>query len=73
MTFAVDRWEPKPFHDALDARRINSAISYRDYAVFDFGDKDVDWCSRLSPHYYNTEAEVDLVADAVSEIVAGGL
>jgi len=73
VTFAVDRWEPKPFHDALDARRINSAISYRDYAVFDFGDKDVDWASRLSPHYYNTEAEVDLVADAVSEIVAGGL
>ena len=28
---------------------------------------------RLSPHYYNTEAEVDQVADAVAEIVAAGL
>ncbi|MEO5823819.1 MAG: aminotransferase class V-fold PLP-dependent enzyme [Vicinamibacteraceae bacterium] len=73
VTLAVAGWESQPFKDALDARRINSALSYRDYAVFDFGDKDVDWCSRLSPHYYNTEAEVDLVADAVAEIVAAGL
>ena len=73
VTLAVSGWEPQPFHQALEARRINSAISYRDYAVFDFGDKDVDWCSRLSPHYYNTEAEVDVVADAVGEIVSGRL
>jgi selenocysteine lyase/cysteine desulfurase len=73
VTFAVAGWDPQPFHDALSARRVNSAISYRDYAIFDFGDKDVDWCSRLSPHYYNTEAEVDLVGDAVAEILNGGL
>jgi selenocysteine lyase/cysteine desulfurase len=73
VTLAVAGWESQPFKDALDARRINSALSYRDYAVFDFGDKDVDWCSRLSPHYFNTEAEVDQVADAVAEIVAGRL
>jgi len=73
VTFAVAGWQSQAFQQALDARRINSALSYRDYAVFDFGDKDVDWCSRLSPHYYNTEAEVDLVADAVAEIVAGRL
>jgi len=72
VTVAVAGWDSQPFQDALTARRINSALSYRDYAVFDFGDKDVDWCSRLSPHYYNTEAEVDLVADAVAEIVAAG-
>jgi selenocysteine lyase/cysteine desulfurase len=72
VTLAVAGWEPQAFQAALSARRINSALSYRDYAVFDFGDKDVDWCSRLSPHYYNTEAEVDLVGDAVAEIVAAG-
>ncbi len=73
VTLAVAGWASQPFKDALDARRINSALSYRDYAVFDFADKDVDWCARLSPHYYNTEAEVDQVADAVAEIVAAGL
>lgn len=73
VTLAVEGWEPQPFHAALAARGINSALSYRDYAVFDFGDKDVDWCSRLSPHYFNTEAEVDTVGAAVAEIVAGAL
>jgi selenocysteine lyase/cysteine desulfurase len=72
VTLAVAGWEPQSFQAALAARRINSALSYRDYAVFDFGDKNVDWCARLSPHYYNTEAEVDTVGDAVAEIVAGG-
>ncbi|GLZ80260.1 aminotransferase class V [Actinorhabdospora filicis] len=68
VTAAVDGWEPVPFKAALDARRINSALSYREFAVFDFGDKDVDWAIRLSPHYYNTEDEVDAVIAAVAEL-----
>ncbi|WP_230686741.1 hypothetical protein [Catellatospora vulcania] len=40
-----------------------------EFAQFDFGDKGVEWCLRLSPHYYNTEDEVDLAADAVAEIL----
>jgi selenocysteine lyase/cysteine desulfurase len=68
VTFAIDGWEPGPFKAALDARRINSALSFREYAQYDFGDKDVDWCLRLSPHYYNTEAEVDEVVAAVASL-----
>ncbi|XVV00605.1 aminotransferase class V-fold PLP-dependent enzyme [Actinosynnema sp. CA-248983] len=68
VTFAIKGWEPQPFKAALDARRINSALSFRDFAQYDFGDKDVDWCLRLSPHYYNTEEEVDAVAEAVAEL-----
>ncbi|MFE2290746.1 aminotransferase class V-fold PLP-dependent enzyme [Streptomyces sp. NPDC059452] len=70
VTFAVDGdWQPQPFKEALDARKINSALSFREFAQFDFGDKDVDWCLRLSPHYYNTEEEVEHVAEAVTEIL----
>lgn len=73
VTFAVDGdWQPLPFKEAMDARRINSALSFREFAQFDFGDKDVDWCLRLSPHYYNTEEEVDQVAAAVAEVVRRG-
>lgn len=68
VTFSVKGWEAIPFKEAMDARRINSALSYREFAQFDFGDKDVDWCLRLSPHYYNTEQEVDDVAAAVAEL-----
>ncbi|WP_328958993.1 aminotransferase class V-fold PLP-dependent enzyme [Kitasatospora purpeofusca] len=68
VTFAIEGWEAEPFKAALDARGINSALSYREFAQFDFADKDVRWCLRLSPHYYNTEDEVDAVAGAVAEL-----
>ncbi|GAA4468694.1 aminotransferase class V-fold PLP-dependent enzyme [Phytohabitans houttuyneae] len=68
VTFAIDNWLPQPFKAAMDARRVNSALSFREFAQFDFGDKDVDWALRLSPHYYNTESEVDTVVAAVGEL-----
>ncbi|MFE0458507.1 aminotransferase class V-fold PLP-dependent enzyme [Kitasatospora sp. NPDC058965] len=68
VTFAIDGWQAGPFKAALDARGINSALSYREFAQYDFADKEVDWCLRLSPHYYNTEDEVDTVAAAVAEL-----
>ena len=68
VTIAVDGWEAAPFKAALDRRRINSALSFREFAQYDFGDKDVDWCLRLSPHYYNTEDEVEQVVAAVQEL-----
>ncbi|MEU8145171.1 aminotransferase class V-fold PLP-dependent enzyme [Nonomuraea sp. NPDC048901] len=68
VTFTIEGWRPEPFKAAMDARGINSALSFREFAQFDFGDKDVDWCLRLSPHYYNTDAEVDQVAEAVAEL-----
>ncbi|HEX6537368.1 MAG TPA: aminotransferase class V-fold PLP-dependent enzyme [Gemmatimonadaceae bacterium] len=72
VTFDVAGWEAQPFKRAMDARRINSALSFHDFAQYDFTDKQVDWCLRLSPHYYNTEAEVDAAVDAVSEWVRRG-
>lgn len=72
VTFEVAGWQPQPFQAAMDARGINSALSFREFAQFDFGDKDVDWCLRLSPHYYNTEEEVDHVADAVADLAGQG-
>ncbi|MFD6142142.1 aminotransferase class V-fold PLP-dependent enzyme [Promicromonospora sp. NPDC060271] len=68
VTFEIAGWQPQAFKAAMDDRGINSALSFREFAQFDFADKDVDWCLRLSPHYYNTEDEVDRVADAVAEL-----
>ncbi|WP_370420232.1 aminotransferase class V-fold PLP-dependent enzyme [Streptomyces sp. QH1-20] len=72
VTFAVEGWQPQPFKAAMDARSINSALSFREFAQLDFTDKGVEWCLRLSPHYYNTEEEVDHVADAVADLVGRG-
>ncbi|MEU3052494.1 hypothetical protein [Streptomyces griseus] len=49
--------------------QLGSALSLREFAQFDFADKDIEWCLRLSPDYYNTEEEVDHVAAAVVELV----
>jgi selenocysteine lyase/cysteine desulfurase len=68
VTCAIEGWKPDEFKRALDERGINSAISLREYALFDFGEKDVEWCLRLSPHYYNTEAEVALVIAAIEDL-----
>jgi selenocysteine lyase/cysteine desulfurase len=68
VTLAVRGWAPAEFKAAVDARRINSALSFREFAQYDFGDKNVDWCLRLSPHYFNTEDEVDEVASTVAEL-----
>ncbi|MFI7064008.1 aminotransferase class V-fold PLP-dependent enzyme [Kribbella sp. NPDC050124] len=68
VTFSIDGWESAPFKAELDRQRINSALSFREFAQYDFGDKGVQWCLRLSPHYYNTKEEVELVAAAVGEL-----
>jgi selenocysteine lyase/cysteine desulfurase len=70
VTAGIEGWQPQPFKAALDTARINSALSFREFAQFDFADKGVDWCLRLSPHYYNTEAEVDQVAAAVAALAS---
>jgi selenocysteine lyase/cysteine desulfurase len=72
VTIAVENWQPEAFKAALDARSINSALSFRRFAQFDFGDKNVNWCLRLSPHYYNTEDEVDHVIATIAELRATG-
>ncbi|GAA2292707.1 aminotransferase class V-fold PLP-dependent enzyme [Nonomuraea roseoviolacea subsp. roseoviolacea] len=72
VTFAVEGWRPEPFKAALDARKVNSALSFREFAQYDFADKDVEWALRLSPHYYNTEEEVDTVAAMVAELAQHG-
>jgi selenocysteine lyase/cysteine desulfurase len=68
----VAGWDPEPLKLALDERRVNSALSLREFAQFDFGEKNVEWCIRLSPHYYNTDDEVDQVASIVGELASRG-
>jgi len=56
---------PEELHRALSEQGFNTSVSLREYAVLDFGDKRVDWAIRVSPHYYNTRAEVDAFVDAL--------
>jgi selenocysteine lyase/cysteine desulfurase len=53
----------------LRAKNINTSTSVREFAVIDFTEKRVDWALRISPHYYNTEQEVDALADALAALL----
>jgi selenocysteine lyase/cysteine desulfurase len=56
--------------EALRERGINASASLRWYGLIDFDEKGTSSALRLSPHYYNTEAEIDAAVDAVREIVS---
>jgi selenocysteine lyase/cysteine desulfurase len=68
VTFTLEGWKSEELADELRRHRINSSVSAREHALYDFTDKGVEACVRLSPHYYNTEQEVDDVVDALREL-----
>ncbi len=61
--------DPREVLSQLRKKRINTAVSYRDYAVIDFDAKGVTWGLRISPHYYNTEEEVALLLQGIRDIL----
>jgi selenocysteine lyase/cysteine desulfurase len=70
VTVTVDGRHADPIVRALKERGINTVASLREYGIYDFEAKHVQSAVRLSPHYYNSEAEVDAAIDAVREIIA---
>jgi selenocysteine lyase/cysteine desulfurase len=55
----------------LRAHRINTSAALRDYAVIDMDDKRATSAIRLSPHYYNTDTELDTAIEAMRSLAAG--
>jgi len=53
----------------LKERGINTVSSLREFGIYDFEAKRVESAVRLSPHYYNTEAEVDAAVEGVRTLV----
>ena len=68
VTFALERRESAGLKAELTARGINSSLSQREHALYDLTEKQVEACVRLSPHYYNTEREIEIVVGAVREV-----
>jgi len=66
-----------PGHDAADlklklrARGVNASSSDREDGVLDMDEKRVATVLRFSPHYYNTEAELDKAVAVLAALVRG--
>jgi selenocysteine lyase/cysteine desulfurase len=72
VTIEVARWDARELSKLLRTRGINSSASLRAYAVIDMEEKGAATALRLSPHYYNTEEEIDRVVDELKEVTAKG-
>jgi selenocysteine lyase/cysteine desulfurase len=52
---------------ALREQAINTSATRREYAVIDMDAKGAGTAVRISPHYYNTEREINLLVGALEE------
>jgi selenocysteine lyase/cysteine desulfurase len=68
VTAAVGVLDANEVVSALSARGINTTASQGWYGLIDFAEKHVGSALRVSPHYFNTEDEVDSLVAAVGEI-----
>ena len=69
VTFTVEGAEPVSLAGELLKRKINIVPSYRNFAVIDFDEKQVQWALRASPHYFNTLEEIELFLHALKELI----
>ena len=69
VTIATEGQDPADLVRSLRAEGINTSLSTRDYAVLDFDDKGVEAALRISPHYYNTEEEIDAAVEGVAGLL----
>lgn len=67
VTIAVEGRDAADVKLALRARGINTSSAHRTSGVIDMDEKRVTSSLRLSPHYYNTEDELEIVVSALKE------
>jgi selenocysteine lyase/cysteine desulfurase len=68
VSASIAGWSPAELVVALRERGINTSAQIRAYAVIDYDQKGVAASLRLSPHYYNTEAEIDQTVSAIRDL-----
>src|SRR6266849_1928193 len=72
VTIEVAGWDAGELSKLVRARGINSSASLRAYAVIDMDEKRAATALRLSPHYYNTEEELERVVEELKTVTARG-
>ena len=72
VTIEVEGWDARELSRLLRTREINTSASLRAYAVIDMDEKRAATALRLSPHYYNTEEELDQVMEELKSVTAKG-
>jgi selenocysteine lyase/cysteine desulfurase len=69
VTVAVRGQDPPRLVEALREQGVNTSAVTRESAVLDFDAKGVGGALRISPHYYNSEDEIDRAVGCLSALV----
>lgn len=69
VTVSVAGWKPEALVLELREEGINTSSQTRMDAVLDYDSKGVEGALRISPHYFNTEEEVDAAVEAIARRV----
>src|ERR1700675_4710170 len=72
VTIEVAGWDATELSRLLRTRGINTSASLRASAVIDMDGKRAASALRLSPHYYNSEEEIERVVDELRTVTARG-
>jgi selenocysteine lyase/cysteine desulfurase len=72
VTVEVAGWDATELSKLLRTRGISTSASLRVYAVIDMDEKRVSSALRLSPHYYNSEQEIDRAVEELRRLTARG-
>jgi len=67
VTVHASHWDSSTILKKLSQHNINCRISNVGSAQIDFPRKGVEWVLRVSPHYYNTEAEIRQLAEVLEQ------
>ena len=70
VTIAVNGQDTRDIKLALRERGINTSSPHREDAVIDMDEKGTASALRISPHYYNTQEEIDTAVEAIREILS---
>lgn len=70
VTAEVAGWDARELSLLLRQRGITSSASLRAYAVIDMDEKGAATALRLSPHYYNSEQEIDVAVETIRDLPA---
>ena len=68
VTFTISGHDPVALQQQLRKQGINSSHTTLAYNRFDMKAKQADWLLRLSPHYYNTLAELDKTIEVIARL-----
>jgi selenocysteine lyase/cysteine desulfurase len=72
VTIDVAGWDATELSKLLRTRGINTSASLRAYAVIDMDEKRVSSALRLSPHYYNSEEEIERAVQELRRVTEKG-